>query len=118
MARLPITVTLEDDAEPRTLVAQPIDFVMWERHTGRAMSDLGSRVGMEDLAYLAWSADRRSPGEHPPFDVWLRRVVDLEEQESDGEDCPTCGQHVPDSDAVREPARPIPPGRSDGSTSS
>lgn len=101
--RLPIDVTFEGDTEPTRLVAQPIDFVMWERHTKRRMSDLVDGVGMEDLAYLAWSADRRSPGEHPPFDVWLKRVHDLDESD-DGEPL--------------DEVRPTQPGASDDSSSS
>lgn len=75
-----LTIDVEyADGHHEQLTAWPADFVAWERHTGRRMSDLGDAVGMEDLAYLAWSATRRNGGERPPFDVWLGRIADLDE---------------------------------------
>ncbi len=94
--RLEIDATYIGDDEPTRLVAQPIDFVMWERHTGRRMSDLADGIGMEDICYLAWSATRRDGGERPPFDVWIGKLAEIDEAD-DG-----------------EAATPTPPAASDG----
>lgn len=87
--QLQINVT-DKDGVTETLVAYPADFVAWERHTKRKLSDFANGgVGMEDLAYLAWSASRRKGGERPPFDVWLDRLTDLEEADDQDEPTPT-----------------------------
>lgn len=87
--QLAINVTDQDGTTDR-LVAYPADFVAWERKSGRRLSDFAEGgVGMEDLAYLAWSALRRRAGERPPFDVWLERLTDLEEADDQEEPTPT-----------------------------
>lgn len=67
-----------DDGVALELVAFPPDFVAWERHSKRRMSDLADGMGMEDMLYLAWSALRRNPGSRPPFDVWINTVADVD----------------------------------------
>jgi hypothetical protein len=67
-----------DDGTTLEVVALPPDFVAWERHSKRRISELGDSIGMEDLLYLAWSASRREVEQRPPFDVWMQKVTDAE----------------------------------------
>lgn len=53
------------------------DFIAWERRTKRRTSDLANGVGIEDLAFLAWSACKRQ-GNAKEFDKWLDEVAEIE----------------------------------------
>lgn len=86
--QLNIAVT-DQEGTTEVLTAYPADFVAWERHTGRKLSHLADGIGMEDLAFLAWSATRRKGGERPPFDVWIDRLADLEEADEQDDHTPT-----------------------------
>ena len=69
----------DDEGITLEVVALPPDFIAWERHAKRRMSDLADGLGMEDMAFLAWSALRRRSSEpRPPFDVWIQHLSDLE----------------------------------------
>jgi hypothetical protein len=58
------------------------DFIAWERHSKRKMSDFSNAVGMEDLAYLAWSVVNRT-GKAKPFEGWIHEVEIIEPVEND-----------------------------------
>jgi hypothetical protein len=64
------------------LVAVVPDFIAWERHSKRKMSDLANGVGMEDLAYLAWSVANRT-SKVKPFEGWIHDVELIEPVETD-----------------------------------
>jgi hypothetical protein len=46
------------------------------------MSDLANGVGMEDLAYLAWSVANRT-SKVKPFEGWINEVELIEPVEAD-----------------------------------
>jgi hypothetical protein len=64
------------------VVAVVPDFIAWERHSKRKMSDLASGIGMEDLAYLAWSVVNRTD-KVKPFEGWINEVELIEPVETD-----------------------------------
>lgn len=59
------------------------DFVAWERHSKRKTSDLATGVGIEDMAYLAYSAIKRSGENVKPFDGWLQNIATIEMQDDE-----------------------------------
>lgn len=69
-------------SEVLDVVAVVPDFIAWERHSKRKMSDLANGIGMEDLAYLAWAVLNRT-GKVKPFDGWVNDVELIEPVDSD-----------------------------------
>jgi hypothetical protein len=74
-ASIKITTTADEVTEVEAIVP---DFIAWERRTKRRTSDLANGIGIEDLAYLAWSAMHREGTITTEFDAWLSRVAELE----------------------------------------
>lgn len=58
------------------------DFIAWERHSKRKISDLVSGIAMEDMAFLAHSALKRQ-GTQKPFDGWIQTISEIEMAEDD-----------------------------------
>jgi len=79
-------ITLEvktTDGEETTLTALVPDFIIWERHSKRKISDLAGGIGMEDLAFLAYSVLKRTGSNLKPFDSWINSVENIEPIEED-----------------------------------
>lgn len=79
-------ITLEvktTDGEETTLTALVPDFIIWERHSKRKISDLAAGIGMEDLAFLAYSVLKRNGKNLKPFDSWINSVENIEPIEED-----------------------------------
>ena len=76
---LDVTYTNVDKIE---VVAVVPDFIAWERHSKRKMSDLANGIGMEDLAFLAWSVVNRTT-KAKPFEGWIHDVELIEPVEAD-----------------------------------
>ena len=66
------------DEKELILTAVVPDFIAWERHSKRKMSDLTNGIGMEDLAYLAYSVLKRSGEQVKPFDSWINSLELIE----------------------------------------
>jgi hypothetical protein len=64
------------------VVAVVPDFIAWERHSKRKMSDFSNAIGMEDLAFLAWSVINRT-SKVKPFEGWINEVEIIEPVETD-----------------------------------
>lgn len=75
--RAEISVTYSNNTTEQCEAIIP-DFVAWERHTKRRTSDLAQGIGIEDIAYLAWHANKRTGNTSAPFDKWLENVTDLD----------------------------------------
>lgn len=71
------------DGEEVTVTAVVPDFIAWERHSKRKMSDLANGIGMEDMAYLAYSVIKRSGENVKPFDSWINSIELIEPIEED-----------------------------------
>lgn len=81
MARMKIDLQItSSDGATEQVVAGPADMIALERHynisTGSMQDPTASRI--EYLAYLAWSALRRTRAGVPDFDAWLATLDDLE----------------------------------------
>jgi hypothetical protein len=77
---LKVTAT---DGEVTDLTAIVPDFVAWERHSKRKISDLSAGIGMEDLAFLAYSVLKRTGVQVKPFDGWINNIQLIELAEAD-----------------------------------
>jgi hypothetical protein len=77
--KLNITTT---DGELIEVIAIVPDFIAWERYSKRRVSDLVNGIGIEDMAYIAYSALKRQ-GNVKPFDSWINTVSEIEEVELD-----------------------------------
>jgi hypothetical protein len=79
--KMELKVTYVSGEEVEVIAVVP-DFIAWERHSKRKMSDFASAVGMEDLAYLAWSVINRTT-KVKPFEGWINEVELIEPVEAD-----------------------------------
>ena len=81
------------DGTRRTVRVTPLAIIGWERATGRKLSDLGTSIGMEEIARLAWEQERLTDpeGTADTVDKWLATVADLD---------PITGEAVPTDGAV------------------
>jgi len=79
--RLKVQRTNEDAYEVTTSLAV---IVAWERRFKRRASDLGSGVGMEDLAFMAYEASQRSGIIVPAsLDAFINTIENLEVVDSE-----------------------------------
>jgi len=77
---LKVTTT---EGQVSNLTAIVPDFVAWERHSKKKISDLSSGIGMEDLAFLAHSVLKRTGEQVKPFDGWINSIELIELADSD-----------------------------------
>lgn len=78
-AKLNIKTIEGEEFEVEALVP---DFIAWERHSKRKISDLVNGIAMEDMAFLAHSALKRQ-GTQKPFDGWIMSVAEIEMADDD-----------------------------------
>jgi hypothetical protein len=79
--RLKVQRQNEDAYEVTTNLAV---IVAWERRFKRRASDLGSGVGMEDLAFMAYEASQRSGVVVPAsLDAFINTIENLEVVDSE-----------------------------------
>ena len=79
--RLKVQRENEDAYEVTTNLAV---IVAWERRFKRRASDLGSGVGMEDLAFMAYEASQRSGVVVPAsLDAFINTIENLEVVDSE-----------------------------------
>lgn len=65
------------EGEEYEVIAIVPDFIAWERHSKRRISDLANGIAIEDMAFLAHSALKRQ-GNVKPFDGWINSVEEIE----------------------------------------
>lgn len=56
----------------------PPDIIRWERKTGGKMADLQKRLGMDDLAFMAWASLSRQGLIKGNFDTWIDSLTAVE----------------------------------------
>lgn len=80
--------------EGEKVVAETIisDFVAWERHSKKKISNLSDGAGIEDMAFLAYTSLKRQKKVTISFDEWLESVSELNALES--EEDPKAGKRV------------------------
>ena len=70
------------EGEEQEVLAIVPDFIAWERHSKRKISDLVNAIAMEDMAFLAHSSLKRQ-GNVKPFDAWIQTVAEIEMSDED-----------------------------------
>ncbi len=78
-AKLNIKTIEGEEFEVEALVP---DFIAWERHSKRKISDLVTGVAIEDMAFLAHNALKRQ-GTQKPFDGWIQSIAEIDMVEDD-----------------------------------
>jgi hypothetical protein len=80
-----MTVTVTTDTAEQTVSISPLAQVMWEKDTGRKLSDLQSGTGMTDVARMTWHQLRAQSlvDRDVTFEGWLAGVIDLEPADGD-----------------------------------
>ena len=75
--KLTITITY-NSGEEATYIAQPPEWVKWEKQTGCSIKDWDDKGGISGLMFLAYHAHKREQGGKPvkPFEVWIETVAD------------------------------------------
>jgi hypothetical protein len=73
--QLSLEVQFLDGSDPVTVETTLFTTVLWERKYKRKASELGSAIGQEDLAYLAYEASKLSGVVVPAiFDDYLKSL--------------------------------------------
>ncbi len=86
--RMDLQVT-ESGGTPVAVTAGAADFIALERKYGIGPKDLGDNPRLEYLAFLAWSAMRRTGPGVPDFDTFVGTLDDIEGESGKGQDPPT-----------------------------
>lgn len=82
-------ITWTDPDGEHSGVVTLLDWINWEKHTGKSAADLGSNFKqVQDVVYLAWSVARRD-GEKRPFDGFVARLEGMPDIEAIGTEDPT-----------------------------
>ncbi len=73
--QLSLEIQFLDGTDPVTVETTLFTTVLWERKYKRKASELGSAIGQEDLAYLAYEASKMSGITVPAmFDDYLKSL--------------------------------------------
>lgn len=80
--KLELKITTTDN-QVFEVVCGVADFIAWERQSKLKTSDLANGIGVEDMAYLAYSAIKRSGEKVKPFDGWINEIDEIEAIETD-----------------------------------
>lgn len=77
--RMAITIEYNSGVS-ETYVAAPPEWKLWEQKTGFTISQVQEKLGITDLLFLAYNAQKReSAGSKTlkPFDAWCETVADV-----------------------------------------
>jgi hypothetical protein len=71
--------------EVSTYMAANPEFVKWERKFSATVNELDTKLGLEGLNFLAYSAMKREAAGNPvkPFEVWIETVEAITSRQSD-----------------------------------
>lgn len=71
--------------EVSTYMAANPEFVKWERKFNTTVNELDTKLGLEGLNFLAYSAMKREAAGNPikPFEVWIETVEAITSRQSD-----------------------------------
>ena len=76
--RLPITIEYSSGAQA-TYIAQPPEWLKWEKMSGFTISQAQEKMGISDLMFLAYHAHKREAAGKAvkPFEAWCETVTDV-----------------------------------------
>ena len=68
-----------NSGDQATYVAQPPEFAKWEKASGNIISQASEKIGMWDLMFLAYNANKREAAGKPvkPFEAWMETIADV-----------------------------------------
>jgi hypothetical protein len=71
--------------EVSTYIAANPEFVKWERKFSATVNELDTKLGLEGLNFLAYSAMKREAAGNPvkPFEIWIETVEAITSRQSD-----------------------------------
>lgn len=72
-----------EDGTVENVTATVPDFMAWEKTNKAKTSDLANGVAITDLAFLAWSALKRTQQTTKTFDAWSSDLLDLDRVEDE-----------------------------------
>lgn len=72
-----LTIAVEHTLGDATAEVLPPDIIRWERKTKQKMQVLASDLGMDDLAFLAWSSLTRTGQVTGSYDTWTDGLMGL-----------------------------------------
>lgn len=73
-----LSLAVEHRDGNHTTVVLPPDLIRWEIKTGGKMADLATRLGMYDMAFMAWASLMRQTLITMPFDLWIDGLAAVE----------------------------------------
>jgi hypothetical protein len=73
-----LTITY-NSGEEVTYTAKAPEWAKWERETGNTISQAKEKLGIWDLMFLAWNANKRENAGKPikPFEIWMDTVAEV-----------------------------------------
>ncbi len=73
-----LTITYNSGDEV-TYTAKAPEWAKWERETGNTISQAKEKLGIWDLMFLAWNANKRENAGKPikPFEIWMDTVAEV-----------------------------------------
>ena len=76
--KLPITIEYSSGAQA-TYIAQPPEWLKWEKMSGFTISQAQEKMGISDLMFLAYHAHKREAAGKAvkPFEAWCETVTDV-----------------------------------------
>jgi len=76
-----LAIQIEHSSEgSATYVALPPEWMKWERQSGNTIQQVGDKLGISELLFLAYHAMKREAAGKPvkPFEAWCEGVTDIE----------------------------------------
>jgi hypothetical protein len=76
--KLPITIEY-NNGESATYMAQPPEWVKWEKSTGNTISQAQEKIGISDLVFLAYHAMKREAAGKPvkTIEIWTETIAEV-----------------------------------------
>lgn len=76
--KLPITIEYSS-GEQVTYIAQPPEWVKWEKMSGHTISQAQEKMGISDLMFLAYHAHKREAAGKAvkAYEIWCETVTDV-----------------------------------------
>jgi hypothetical protein len=85
-------ITIEySSGEVATYVAAAPEWIKWERKTGYKIQEAESKLGMDDICFLAYNAMKREAAGTPvkPYDVWIETISEVTTANADPKAIPS-----------------------------
>ena len=78
---LKLKITIEyNSGESQSIVTNPVDWAKLEKAVGKSVTEIGEKIAVWDILFLAHQAIKRTSAPKPTkvFEQWLDTVADFE----------------------------------------